>query len=57
MTAKELHRARKRCGHTQAVIADLLGISIHAISKMECGRCKISPDKEERLRIFLGIKN
>ena len=55
LTGKQITKARKAKGLTQAKLANLVGVSTEAVSKWEKGAFAPSPENEEKIYSILGL--
>ena len=55
MFADQLKAARRSCGHTQASLADALGVSKGTVAMWETGKRHPSLEKVGEISVLLGI--
>jgi len=53
--ASKLREYRRKCGFTQEILAETVGISTHYLAMLETGRNFVTSDTLERLAAALGI--
>ena len=55
MFADQLKAARRSCGHTQASLADALGVSKGTVAMWETGKRHPSLEKVGEISVLLGV--
>ena len=55
MFADQLKAARRSCGHTQASLADALGVSKGTVAMWETGKRHPSLEKVSEISVLLGV--